>query len=214
MTSLNGNIFRVTGHLCGEFTGHRWIPHTKASDAELWCFLWYLPEYYGWLNNREAGDLRRYLAHYDVIVMSAISPYLNQWWSLVNWTIRNRLQWNMNQDVNLSVKKWFENVFCKISAIFQVAICWRIVLSTSRNRTIGRFSDDYKCFHQIGCLFNCQYNLTSKKTSRARTTGPLWGESTGNRWIPHHNGLVMRKMSPCHDNCFFRHTNSEQVMTK
>ena len=24
--------------LCGEFTGHRWIPHTKASDAELWCF--------------------------------------------------------------------------------------------------------------------------------------------------------------------------------
>ena len=23
MTSSNGNIFRVTGHLCGEFTGHR-----------------------------------------------------------------------------------------------------------------------------------------------------------------------------------------------
>ena len=36
----NGNIFRVTGHLCWEFTGDRWIPHTKASDAELWCFLW------------------------------------------------------------------------------------------------------------------------------------------------------------------------------
>ena len=40
MTSSNGNIFRVTGHLCGEFTGPRWLPHTKASDAELWCFLW------------------------------------------------------------------------------------------------------------------------------------------------------------------------------
>ena len=40
MTSSNGNIFRVTGRLCGEFTGPRWIPHTKASDAELWCFLW------------------------------------------------------------------------------------------------------------------------------------------------------------------------------
>ena len=26
MTSSNGNICRVTGHLCGEFTGHRWIP--------------------------------------------------------------------------------------------------------------------------------------------------------------------------------------------
>ena len=35
MTSSDGNICRVTGHLCGEFTDHRWIPLTKASDAEL-----------------------------------------------------------------------------------------------------------------------------------------------------------------------------------
>ena len=39
MTSSNGSTFLVTGHLCGEFTGPRWIPRTKASDAELWCFL-------------------------------------------------------------------------------------------------------------------------------------------------------------------------------
>ena len=26
--------------LCGEFTGPRWIPRTKASDAELWYYLW------------------------------------------------------------------------------------------------------------------------------------------------------------------------------
>ena len=45
MTSSNGNIFRVTGHLCGEFTGPRWIPRTKASDAELWCFLWTASQY-------------------------------------------------------------------------------------------------------------------------------------------------------------------------
>ena len=44
MTSSNGNIFRVTGHLYGEFTGPRWIPRTKASDAELWYFLWSAPE--------------------------------------------------------------------------------------------------------------------------------------------------------------------------
>ena len=43
MTSSNGNIVRVTGHLRGEFTGPRWIPHTKASDAELWCLLWSVP---------------------------------------------------------------------------------------------------------------------------------------------------------------------------
>ena len=44
MTWSNGNILRVTGHLCGELTSHRWIPRTKASDAELWCFLWSAPE--------------------------------------------------------------------------------------------------------------------------------------------------------------------------
>ena len=36
MTSSNGYIFRVTGHLCGELIGHRWIPHTKASVTKLW----------------------------------------------------------------------------------------------------------------------------------------------------------------------------------
>ena len=46
----------------------RWFPRTKASDAELWCFFicaWIND----WVNNREAGDLRRYRGHYDVIVM-------------------------------------------------------------------------------------------------------------------------------------------------
>ena len=40
MTSANGNIFRVTGPLWGESTAHLWIPLTKASEAEPWCFLW------------------------------------------------------------------------------------------------------------------------------------------------------------------------------
>ena len=72
MTSSNGNIFSVTGPLCGEFTGHRWIPRTKASDGELWCFLLSALEKNGWVNNREAGDLRRHRAHYDVIVMRVL----------------------------------------------------------------------------------------------------------------------------------------------
>ena len=43
-TSSNGNIFRVTGPLGGKFNGQRWIPRTKASDAELRCFLRSAPE--------------------------------------------------------------------------------------------------------------------------------------------------------------------------
>ena len=38
------NNFRVTGPLWEEFTGHRWIPRTKACDAELWYFLCSAPE--------------------------------------------------------------------------------------------------------------------------------------------------------------------------
>ena len=69
MTSLNGNIFRVTGLLCGEITGHRWIPRTKASDTKLWCFLWFAHWINGWVNSGETDDLGRHRAHYDVIVM-------------------------------------------------------------------------------------------------------------------------------------------------
>ena len=68
MTSSNGNIFRVTGHLCGEFTGPRWIPYKGLWRGALIFFLicvWIND----WVNNREAGDLRRYRAHYDVIVV-------------------------------------------------------------------------------------------------------------------------------------------------
>ena len=43
-TTSNGDIFCVTGHLCGELTGYRWIPVTKASDVELWWFLWSAPK--------------------------------------------------------------------------------------------------------------------------------------------------------------------------
>ena len=53
---------------------HRWIPLTKASDAELWCFLWSAAEHtveqtIETLVIRDAGDLRRHRAHYDVTVV-------------------------------------------------------------------------------------------------------------------------------------------------
>ena len=40
MTSSNENIFCVTDLLWGESACQRWIPLKKASNAELWYFLW------------------------------------------------------------------------------------------------------------------------------------------------------------------------------
>ena len=69
MTSSNGNIFRVTDLLCGEFTGHRWIPLTKASDAEVWCFSLICAWTNSWAKNGDPGDLRRHRAHYGVTAL-------------------------------------------------------------------------------------------------------------------------------------------------
>ena len=44
MSSSNGNIFRVTCPLWWEYTIHRCIPLTKASDTGHWCFLWSAPQ--------------------------------------------------------------------------------------------------------------------------------------------------------------------------
>ena len=66
----NGNIFRVTGHLCGEFTGDKgqW---RGALMLSLIC-----ARINQWVNNGEAGDLTRRRAHCDVIVMLR-SPLLS-----------------------------------------------------------------------------------------------------------------------------------------
>ena len=66
MTSSNGNIFRVTGPLYGDFAGHRWIPRTQRPGTRSFGTFFFLN---GWVNNGEAGDLRRHRSHYDVTVM-------------------------------------------------------------------------------------------------------------------------------------------------
>ena len=66
MTSSNGNIFRVTGPLCGEFSGHRFL--WSALMASVIC-----TGTNGRVNNQDAGDLRRHSVHYDVTVMQVVA---------------------------------------------------------------------------------------------------------------------------------------------
>ena len=86
----------VIGPLWGESTGHRWIPLTKASDAELSCFLWSTPEQTGWANNRDAGYLKK--------------PSRSLWHHCSGWSpVRHPL---INGDT-LSTKR-IGNIVCKI----------------------------------------------------------------------------------------------------
>ena len=81
VTSLNGGIFSVTGPLCGEFTGHRGIhrspvnsPHKGQWRRALMFSLIYASTN-DWVNNRDAGGLRRHRAYYYVSVMVSAHPY-------------------------------------------------------------------------------------------------------------------------------------------
>ena len=78
------NLFSVTGPLWGKTTGYWWIPLTKSSDGELWCFLFFFLIWdwtNGWANTRDAGDLRRHRAHCVVTVMCSASelPTVSTW---------------------------------------------------------------------------------------------------------------------------------------
>ena len=55
----------------GEFPTQR--PVTRSFDVYLDC-----TRINGWVNNREAGDLRRYRAHYGIIVMLNQRKYNNR----------------------------------------------------------------------------------------------------------------------------------------
>ena len=70
ITSWNGSIFRVTGHLCAGSPVNS--PH-KGQWRGAFMFSLICAGINRWVNNREASDLRRYRTHYDVIVMYQIS---------------------------------------------------------------------------------------------------------------------------------------------
>ena len=117
LTSWNGNIFHVTGHLCGEFTGHRWIPlHKGQWRWALMCSLicaWIN----GWVNNYDAGDLRCHHAHYDVSVMFsitiqvswkfcfAVTPFL----AIICSKILHTLEMQLPCHIQTFIKIWVQN---------------------------------------------------------------------------------------------------------
>ena len=98
MTSSNGNIFRVTGHLCGEFTGPRWIPGqrpvTRSFDVffDLRLNKRLNKQSWGWWFETLSRPLWR---HCNVLKAYAS---VAQWWSIFNYTTENNNQVNLIQD--------------------------------------------------------------------------------------------------------------------
>ena len=61
------------------------------------------------------SELRQHCFRWWLVAYSAPSHYLNQCWGIVNWTLRNKLQWNPNRIIFFSIhENAFENIVFKM----------------------------------------------------------------------------------------------------
>ena len=150
MTSSNGNIFRVTGHLCA---GNSPVPgEFPAKDQWRGVLMFPLIRVWinGWENNREAGDLRRCRAHYDVTVM--IFQCLARWWMIWLYAMPTSSQM-------VYIRKPHMHDMRKLMTVME---CVRIVFqgNQSCNMTSGdRFNIN---------IFNTSYHMISQTLAHVR----------------------------------------------
>ena len=68
-----------------------------------------------------------------IVTWSATSHYLNQCWNIVNWTPRNKLQWNFNRNSYIFIQENpFENVVWKMAAMLSRSQCVKMNSTKSR----------------------------------------------------------------------------------
>ena len=91
MTSSNGNIFRVTGHLCGEFTGPRWIPRTQRRADVLFDMRLnkrLSKQWRGWWFETLSRPLWWH-RNYRLVAMDILTPMISQvylrWFQITRW---------------------------------------------------------------------------------------------------------------------------------
>ena len=154
----------------------RWSPHTKASDAELWCFFFICAWINDWVNNRETGGLRRYRAHYDVIVMTIVvvntlKPGQNKQNFAGDIFKYNFLNENVYMSVQISLKIVYHGMIEQDASLIRVVIAswpgkaYRITHHLCGESTDHRFipphrisngSFDIYCVGSLNTLLNKQ----------------------------------------------------------
>ena len=113
----------------------------NSSSCQWQCsikFQYVLGVFFVHIHTKSKNILTQYsLTHWDrvthicvsklTIIRSASSHYLNQSWIIVNLTLRNKLQWNCNQNSNIFIEEnTFENVVCEKAAILSRPQCVKV----------------------------------------------------------------------------------------
>ena len=171
MTPWNGNIFRVTGPICGEFTG--------ALMFSLIC-TWTN----GCASNRGTGDLRRHRTRYDVTYDVGSDPWF--WCThylhvlqldktvihdlscfrilYISWHVESyEVSWQ--SAMTQSISPWIKHL-AKLDSMMVL----QILLVGSRSETFNKYwshptkwkieSDDYlKCANAFCCYSRCKQSL-------------------------------------------------------
>ena len=109
----------------------------------------------GWVNNRKAGDLRRYRAHYDVTVMiqylseDLYTPKSKYWYMILSKTFSTNLQSMLNTFVN-TYFSLDETVECQLSfsedidkGVHLTLVFWCMDIAESRDNTVSFLWNQY-----------------------------------------------------------------------
>ena len=133
MTSSNGNIFRVTGSLCGEFTGPGEFPTqrpvTRSFDVffDLRLNKRLSKQPWGWWFEKLSWSLWRQCNEcvgkpvFQIVTCSlfSVKPLPEP---ILSYTIRIKFQRNLNKDTRILYKKWMWNEDNFVSAL-KFCIC-------------------------------------------------------------------------------------------
>ena len=137
-TPRHGISFCITGPLWGDLSPVD-SPHNEPVIRIFYVFV--VVRNSVWNKRRVAGywDATVIITHDDVYINEALflipstllsetvhrtsawtapSHYLNQYWNIVNWTLRNKFQWNFNPNSNIFIQENApENVVCEMASI-------------------------------------------------------------------------------------------------
>ena len=153
-----------------------------------------------WANNGDAGDLRRYCTHYDVIVMMNTNWGCAIWDSHPQCTLNENLVKSSLPITYLSVTQSFRNYAQSVTVSLQNG--WQIEKGVMNERDFTRFEfkmafwrisslrwrhnerDSVSNHQPHHCLLNRLFRRRSKKTSKFRVTGLCGGNSPGTGEFP------------------------------
>ena len=131
----------------------------------------------------------------------ATSHYLSQCWprSLSPYGV-TRPQWVNSSPPGQNSRHFTDNIFRYISVNENFCILVEISLKFVPKGPINNKTtlvslqwrhnehDGISNHHHLHCLLNCWFRCRSKKALKALHHWPLWGEFTGDQWIPRTKG--------------------------